>query len=154
MKEDRGSYNELFDETWQIDTGEKGLFDDIGSSLIDNQNPHTVERIEYTVETEDDCEKETDGGGGFKKLVQYQTLGLSIVALLCGVFNLVEVIVNDRVSFPLLAVMFAIVGVWTTVASVIRKAQRLILLIGGICWLVFALAFAVLWVLNLCGVVK
>lgn len=153
MKEDRGRYNGLPDETWQINTGEKGLFDDIGDSLIDNRNPHTVGRIEYTVETEESG-KDSNGEGGFKKLIQYQTLGLSLVALLCGVFNLVEVIVNDRVSFPLLAVMFAIVGVWTTVASVIRKAQRLILLIGGICWLVFALAFAVLWVLSLCGVVK
>ncbi len=111
------------------------------------------ERTEYTAETEESG-KDGNGEGGFKKLMQYRTLGLSLVELLCGVFNLVEVIVNGRVSFPLLAVMFAIAGIWTTTASVIRKAQRRILLIAGICLLVFALAFAVLWALSLFGVVK
>ncbi len=89
-----------------------------------------------------------------KRLMQLQTLGVSIVALICGVFNLVEVIVNDRVSFALLAVMFGMVGVWMTVASVFYKAQKKILLIIGIFWLILAFTFTVLWILSLCGVIK
>lgn len=99
-------------------------------------------------------EEEPAEGDAHGSLMQYQTLGLSIIALLCGIFNLVEVIANDRVSFPLLAVMFAIAGVWTTVAAKSRKTYGRAQLAFGIFWFVLALAFTVLWILELCGVIK
>lgn len=162
MKEDKGRFDDMMDEVWNLSSGEKGLFDDLGNGLIERPEPLDID--DEPEEPDDTVSEGLDSGvaeaveedreSRFKKLVQLQTLGLSIVALLCGVFNFVEVLVNDRVSFPLLAVMFAIVGVWTTVACVIRKAQRKILLIVGLFWLALALTFVILWILSLCRVIK
>ncbi|MGN1373467.1 MAG: hypothetical protein ACI4VK_05440 [Candidatus Coproplasma sp.] len=85
---------------------------------------------------------------------QIGMLCATVIALLCEVFNLVEVIVNRRVSFSLFALSFFVVGIVPIIFKITKTGQNKKLFIVGTVCLVISLAFVVLWVLSLCGVIK
>ncbi|MGN0813521.1 MAG: hypothetical protein ACI4MQ_08445 [Candidatus Coproplasma sp.] len=88
------------------------------------------------------------------QVVQISMLCATVIALLCEVFNLVEVIVNRKVSFPMFALSFFVVGIFPIIFKITKTSQNKKLLICGIICLVISLAFVVLWVLSLCKVIK
>ena len=86
--------------------------------------------------------------------VQITMLCATAVALLCEVFNLVEVIANRRVSFPMFALSFFVVGIFPVIFKISKLSTNKKLFVFGIICLVLSALFVVLWVLTLCGVIK
>ena len=99
-----------------------------------------------------DFEEQKDNKG--VSVVQISMLCATVVALLCEVFNLVEVIVNRKVSFPMFALSFFVVGIFPIIFKITKLSTNLKLFICGIICLVISLAFIICWVLALCGVIK
>lgn len=99
-----------------------------------------------------DCNEEQKEDRG--QVVQITMLCATVVALLCEVFNLVEVIANRRVSFPMFALSFFVVGLFPVIFKITKLSTNLKLFIFGIVCLVLSVVFVLLWVLTLCGVIK
>lgn len=101
-----------------------------------------------------DIDEQNAGDERVKTVVQASTLCATIVALLCEIMNLIEVIVNYVVSYSMFTVSFSVIGVFATVSYLNKINTNRKLLICGIICLVLALAFAVLWMLSLFDVIK
>ncbi|MGN1103557.1 MAG: hypothetical protein ACI4QI_01645 [Candidatus Coproplasma sp.] len=99
-----------------------------------------------------DCNEEQKDEKG--RVVQISMLCATVIALLCEVFNLIEVIVNRKVSFPMFALSFFVIGIFPVVFRLTKtKVNRKLFIVGIIC-LAISFVFVVLWVLALCGVIK
>lgn len=103
-----------------------------------------------------DCKEkyEEKQGDNRSSVVYISMLCATAIALVCEVINLVEVIVNRKVSFPMFALSFLIVGIFPIVFNFTKISTNKKLFIMGIICLVISLAFVILWVLTLCKVIK
>lgn len=102
----------------------------------------------------DEEEERRRGNEGVKTVVQVSMLCATILALICEIINLVEVIVNRFVSYPMFTLSFSILGVVATVYYLTKISNSRKLLAFGIVCIALAVAFAVLWLLSLFGVIK
>ena len=123
----------------------------------DEENVENDENISFVQSDPDvrfDIEEESEGNDRVKTVVQASTLCATIVAMICEIMNLIEVIVNYIVSYSMFTLSFSIIGVFATVYYVTKIKEGKKLLICGIICLALALEFAILWMLSLSKVIK
>ncbi len=123
----------------------------------DEENVENDENISFVQSDPDvrfDFEEESEGNDRVKTVVQASTLCATIVAMICEIMNLIEVIVNYIVSYSMFTLSFSIIGVFATVYYVTKIKEDKKLLICGIICLALAFVFAILWMLSLFKVIK
>ena len=123
----------------------------------DEENVENDENISFVQSDPDvrfDFEEESEGNDRVKTVVQASTLCATIVAMICEILNLIEVIVNYIVSYSMFTLSFSIIGVFATVYYVTKIKEDKKLLICGIICLALAFVFAILWMLSLFKVIK
>ena len=123
----------------------------------DEENVEDDENISFVQSDPDvrfDFEEESEGNDRVKTVVQASTLCATIVAMICEIMNLIEVIVNYIVSYSMFTLSFSIIGVFATVYYVTKIKEDKKLLICGIICLALAFVFAILWMLSLFKVIK
>lgn len=118
------------------------------------ENDEDTSFIQSDPDVKFDFEEESEGNEKVKTVVQASTLCATIVAMICEIMNLIEVIVNYIVSYSMFALSFSIIGVFATVYYVTKIKEDKKLLICGIICLALAFAFAILWILSLFKVIK
>ena len=118
------------------------------------ENDENISFVQSDPDVKFDFEEESEGNDRVKTVVQASTLCATIVAMICEIMNLIEVIVNYIVSYSMFTLSFSIIGVFATVYYVTKIKEDKKLLICGIICLALAFVFAILWMLSLFKVIK
>ncbi|MGN0824640.1 MAG: hypothetical protein ACI4MB_06210 [Candidatus Coproplasma sp.] len=118
------------------------------------ENDENISFVQSDPDVKFDFEEESEGNDKVKTVVQASTLCATIVAMICEIMNLIEVIVNYIVSYSMFTLSFSIIGVFATVYYVTKIKEDKKLLICGIICLALAFVFAILWMLSLFKVIK
>lgn len=128
--------------------------DDDGN-VVENADEDTTSFVQSDPNaTVIEVEEENPETEKVNSVIQVSTLCATIIALICEIMNLIEVIVNYVVSYSMFSLTFAIIGVFSTLYYTTKINDNIKLLICGIICLVLAGAFAILWLLSTFGVIK